>query len=83
MLQKGEKMNESVNYYYPRNKDGQRMGHSIAVIQKEGKVFVGFSLLGKGDKFNRKIGRAIAESRARKQIEQYENRKNNPFTAKN
>jgi hypothetical protein len=65
---------DKIFYYYPRDKHGKRLGHSIAAIIKDDKVFFGFANLGFKDNFNRKIGRVIAESRAREQIKRYENR---------
>jgi len=71
---------ERVFYYYPRDKKNKRMGHSIAIILKENKVFFGYSHLSDKDKFNKKIGRQIAESRAREQIQRFENRKQRNVT---
>jgi hypothetical protein len=62
---------EQVFYFYPKNRKGERLGHSVAVLLKDGKVFLGFSQLASGDIFDRKIGRAIAEARARDQYERF------------
>lgn len=69
--------NEQVTYFYPRNRQGKRFGHAIAAIVKDNKVFIGYSNLAPGDRFSRKIGRQIAESRAREQIAAFEARKKN------
>lgn len=66
---------ETVTYFYPKNKEGQRIGHSIAVLIVDGKPFVGFAQLSGLDRFNRKVGRQIAESRAREQYERYQKAK--------
>lgn len=59
-------------YFYPTDKHGKKLGHSITIIIKDGKPFVGYAQLGKGDTFNKKIGRSIAEFRARQQLEKYD-----------
>ena len=67
---------ETVAYFYPRDKSGERLGHSICVLIVDNKPFVGFANLSAKDKFNRKIGRNIAESRAREQYVRYQAAKN-------
>jgi RNA 3'-terminal phosphate cyclase len=66
---------EHVAYYYPRDKYGKALGHSIAVIVKDNRVFFGFANLSKKDTFDRKIGRQIAESRARQQLNKFESKR--------
>jgi len=63
---------KEVYYFYPKDKEGKALGHSIAVVIKDGRPFVGFAQLSSKDTFDRKKGRAIAEGRAREQLKRFE-----------
>lgn len=51
-------------FVYPKDKNGQRTGHCIAIILREGMMFEGTALCAKTEQFSKKLGRAIALSRA-------------------
>jgi hypothetical protein len=51
-------------FIYPRDKKGQRTGHTICVIMRDGKIFHGSALCSDGDQFEFKRGRQLAMERA-------------------
>lgn len=51
-------------FIYPKNKNGKRTGHCIAVILRDGLMFEGTSLCSENDQFSKKEGRLIAFNRA-------------------
>lgn len=51
-------------YIYPRDKRGKRTGHTICIIQKEGKMFHGVTLCSPNDNFSKAEGRKRAQERA-------------------
>jgi hypothetical protein len=71
---------KQVFYYYPKDRFGRKLGHSIAAVLKDEKVFMGFSQLSSKDVFNKKIGRKIAEARAWEQLQRFESRKRKNVT---
>lgn len=53
------------NYFiYPRDIRGNRTGHTIAIIVREGKAFHGTSLCAPADQFDHSVGRSLALARA-------------------
>lgn len=57
-------------FIYPKDKQGNRTGHTICVLLRNGMMFEGTSLCSKDEQFSRKVGRTIAYDRA---IEAYKN----------
>lgn len=58
-------MSRSDHYYiYPRTKNGERTGHTICVLVRDGMIFHGTSLCSKKDQFVLKTGRELAKERA-------------------
>jgi len=58
-------MSRTDHYFiYPRNKNGERTGHTICVLIRNGKVFHGTSLCSENDQFELKTGREISKARA-------------------
>lgn len=55
---------DDVKLWYPEGADGERRGHTIAVLWKGDKRYFGVSCLHPDDTFNKKRGRAIALGRA-------------------
>lgn len=51
-------------YIYPRDKRGNKTGHTICVIQKDGKIFHGIANCSQGDQFEYEKGRKISLERA-------------------
>lgn len=51
-------------YIYPRDKNGNKTGHTICVLQRDGKIFHGESLCSDQDQFQYKVGRELAYQRA-------------------
>lgn len=58
-------MSRTDHYFiYPRTKNGNRTGHTICVLIRNGKVFHGTSLCSENDQFELKKGRLLAKERA-------------------
>lgn len=58
-------MNRKEHYFiYPRDIRGERTGHTICVVLREGMMFHGEALCGPKDQFSRKEGRLVAFDRA-------------------
>lgn len=51
-------------YIYPTDKNGNKTGHTICVLMKDGKIFHGTSLCSPNDQFQYARGREIAMERA-------------------
>ena len=51
-------------YIYPTDKNGNRTGHTICVLLKDGKIFHGMALCSEEDQFEFKVGREKAKTRA-------------------
>ena len=65
-------MNRKDHYFiYPRDMHGQRTGHTICIILREGCMFHGETLCGPSDQFSKKEGRLIAFNRAMEAYNRY------------
>ncbi len=64
-------MKENLTFIYPRNRKGQKSGHTIAVLIKDGMIFFGESLCSEEDHFNKVVGREMALARAEDKYEKY------------
>jgi len=65
-------MSRTDHYFiYPRNKNGQRTGHTICVLIRGGKVFHGTSLCSQHDQFELKKGRELSKQRAEEAFERH------------
>ena len=51
-------------FIYPRDTKGNRTGHTICVLLREGKMFHGVALCSKKDSFEKVVGRELAHIRA-------------------
>lgn len=51
-------------YIYPTDKNGNRTGHTICVLLKDGKIFHGTTLCSPEDQFEYKVGREKSKARA-------------------
>lgn len=58
-------------FIYPKTKNGERTGHTIAVVIREGMMFYGEALCSKEDQFSRKEGRELALVRAEERYKKY------------
>lgn len=57
--------NRADHYFiYPRDKRGERTGHTICVILRDGNMFHGETLCSDGDQFSKKQGRLLSFDRA-------------------
>ena len=69
-------MSRSLGYFiYPRDKNGVKTGHCIAVVLREGLIFSGTSLCAKNDQFSKAIGRELALQRAEESYQKFIARK--------
>ena len=57
-------MNREQYFIYPEDKNGQRTGHTICVVVKDGKIFHGMSLCSPDDQFEYAKGRELSLERA-------------------
>jgi hypothetical protein len=58
-------MNRTDHYFvYLYDKRGNRTGHTVCLLLRDGKMFHGESLCADTDQFNKKVGRTIALNRA-------------------
>jgi hypothetical protein len=71
---------EDCAYHYPKNKDGTKTGHTLCILVREDRIFVGESRCGGTDQFSRSTGRSIAKGRAEKSYARYlaKKQRNNP-----
>jgi len=58
-------------YIYTRDKHGKLTGHTICVMQKDGKIFHGVANCSEEDQFEYKRGRKLALDRANAAYERY------------
>lgn len=58
-------MVKNISYFYTKDKQGNRTGHTLCVItNEEYRTFIGSALCSKADQFSRKEGRELALERA-------------------
>ena len=57
-------MTENVMFHYPKWEDGTKTGHTICIINYEGRTFIGSALCSVSDNFCYETGRKIASVRA-------------------
>lgn len=66
---------DSVSYQYPVDKNGRKTGHTICIVVKYNKAFVGTSLCSEKDQFCYAIGRHEALCRALVSLKSYEEKR--------
>lgn len=62
---------ENEAYHYPKRKDGSRIGNTICVLTRDGRIFIGEAVLSPNDQFSKKTGRKIAKGRAEASYARY------------
>lgn len=67
-------MNRSHYYIYPKDKHGNKTGHTICVLIKDGKIFHGMSLCSAEDQFAYTKGRELSLVRAEEAFTRFEAR---------
>jgi len=58
-------------FVYPKDKNGKRTGHTVAVVLREGMMFYGEALCSEADQFCKKSGRDLALARAEERYQRY------------
>ena len=58
-------------FIYPKDKLGNKTGHCIAVILRDGLMFEGTALCSRHDQFCRKTGRLLAFERAQQAYQRW------------
>jgi hypothetical protein len=62
---------ENEAYHYPKRKDGSRIGNTLCVLTRDGRIFIGEAVLSPNDQFSKKTGRKIAKGRAEASFQRY------------
>lgn len=58
-------------FVYPQDKNGKRIGNTLAIILREGMMFFGEAVCSEGDQFSKKVGRELALQRAEQRYDRY------------
>lgn len=70
-------------FYYPKDKDGERIGNTLCVLVRDGRIFIGEAVCSVEDQFCKATGREFASRRAEAAYESWiSNRNKKGFFAK-